>query len=149
MYHSPTSNRFFLWASFAALGAAAGFVRMALRRRKAIAVLARRELRSDAAFAALFPPPAGDIAVRLRAMLSRRLRIDLAGLLPSDRPSVELHLDYAGHEAMQHFVTDVEGAFDISLPDCDRCAAMPFGDLVARVAATVAKRASPPRASRR
>jgi hypothetical protein len=147
--HPPTSNRLFLWAAAAGLGALVQLVRMRLRRRKAQSTLARRQQRSDAEFGALFPPGQDETAVMLRQMLAKALRTKLGGITPADRVGTDLQVGEESREAMLRFIMDAEDAFDTAMPACDRCMRMTIGQLVAYVCgrrgkATRAERAPMP-----
>jgi len=123
-------NRLVLWCLLAAVGIVAGMVRGVNQRRKVQKAMAARTdapERLREACAVLRRP---EVAEEIRAMLEQVLRTDLGNLLPSDRFGHELGFGHAGDERLLKLVTEVEGRYDVSLPDVRTCLEMSVGDFV-------------------
>ena len=131
---NPLSNRLVLWSLAGLLAVGAGMVRAARQRRQ---VAARMRGRDDPgnqfgdAFSALARPA---IAGEVRDMLARALRTDLSRLQPTDRLGVELGFDQTGgDEILSRLIFEIEGRYDISLPDVRTCKRLTFRQLVETV----------------
>ena len=130
----PPSNRFFYFSLFISIGVIAGAIRSAFRKKHIFKSLGTRLQRSPEAFGAeFFPEGRRQIAITVRKLLEKTLKMSLGGLQPDDSFQKELKFDEMSRETFQKFLIAVEGAFDIDLPPVEVCMRMTVGRMVAIV----------------